>query len=449
MATTSNSSSNSPRPSDQNYTRRDFVKGSAAMAAVPLVGSLATPVGAWAGGSDKLRVGLIGCGGRGTGAAIQAIRADKGAVLVALGDVFSDRLESAYKNLVGTATEMKKSKKYAGGDVAIDDDHKFVGFDAYQKVIDAVDVVLLATPPYFRPQHLEAAIKAGKHVFCEKPMAVDGPGVRSVLESAALAKKKGLSLVSGFCWRYDAGKRGVFNHIVDGGIGAVRAAHHIYNANPLYTNKRQAQWSEMEFQLRNWQHFTWLSGDHIVEQAVHSVDKMMWGVNELPAKAEAVGGRQCHVGEERGNVFDHFGVTYKFPSGARGFLMCRQIANADTDNTDYVMGEDGVADIKGWSYRHVISGKKPWKYKGERNSMYQQEHDELFASIRNGEAKNDGIWMAHSTLAGIMGRMAAYTGKTVTWERALESKDLLGPTAMEWGDVVARSVAKPGVTKLI
>ena len=443
----------SPRPAspqaepEAGLTRRHFVQASAAFAALPLISSMSnaqeseetapTPTAAL----DKIEIGLVGCGGRGSGAARQALAADPGVVLTAMADVFPERIESSLERISKEAPEQ----------VQVPEERRFVGFDAFQRLIDSgVDVVLLATPPGFRPEHLEAAIAANKHVFCEKPMAVDAPGVRKVLEVAATARKKKLSIVSGFCWRYSAAERATMQQIHDGALGDIRAVYTTYNASPLHTNERKPEWTDVEFQLRNWHHFNWLSGDHIVEQACHSIDKMAWAMNgELPDKAHAVGGRIAREGEPSGHIYDHFAVTYEYPSGARGFHMCRQISGAQYDNSDLILGEKGVCEISGWAPRHVIRGENSWRYTGEKNDMYQQEHDELFKAIRAGEPMNDGDWMAYSTLLSIMGRMAAYTGQTVTWEQAFTSKEELSPDPLDWGSLAVPPVAIPGKSKLV
>jgi predicted dehydrogenase len=414
-------------------TRRTFVQASAALAATPFFPHLP--------GTDEIKVGLVGCGGRGSGAALQALKADKGAVLVAMADAFGDRLEKSLANLT----------KAAAGQVRIADDHKFVGIDSGERLIaSGVDVVLLASPPVFRPAHLRLAVEAGKHVFCEKPVAVDGPGIRSVIESVRLSKEKKLSLVSGFCWRYSAAHRENFRRIHEGAIGKILAVYTTYNTSPLNTHARKPEWTALDFQVRNWQHFTWLSGDHIAEQAVHSLDKMLWAMNgELPVRATAVGGRQAREGAETGNVYDHFSVTYEFKSGVPGFHMCRQIANCSNDNSDLLIGDQGSCEITSFNDKHVITGSNAWKWKskGNENDMYQQELDELFASIRKGEPRNDGVWMTNSTISAILGRMAAYTGQTITWEQAIASQENLLPAKIDPAAPPAVVVAVPGRTK--
>ncbi len=434
--------------SGTSSSRRQFLKASGAVA---LGSALVSPLaftqkasGAYS-SSDTLKVGLIGCGGRGTGAAAQALSTGEGVVLTAMADAFEDRLQSSRKRL--------QSNEEFGKRVTVSDDACFVGLDAYQKVIDSgVDVVVLGTPPGFRPQHLRAAVDAGKHVFCEKPMATDAPGVRSVLESAAKAKEKNLALVAGFCWRYHPARRAFYEQVNQGAFGAVRAVYATYFGGPVKpmppADTRPAGMSDVEWQLRNWYNFVWLSGDGLVEQACHSVDKIAWAMNGvLPLKAVGNGGRQFPNNE--GNIFDHIDVFYEFPDGVRAFMGQRQILGCYGDNSDYLMCADGTGTIKGWN-DPVVQGKNPWRYRGSKGSMYQIEHDELFASIRKGEPINDGIWMAHSTLMAIMGRMAAYTGKEITWDQALNSQLKLVPDDLTWDTAFPiRPMAIPGQTEFV
>ncbi|MEX2218733.1 MAG: Gfo/Idh/MocA family oxidoreductase [Phycisphaerales bacterium] len=439
-------------PTDPGLSRRDFVLTSAgALAGAALAGTLARPAYA-VGGSDTLRVGVIGCGGRGGGAVMQALRADKGAVLYAMADVFPERIESQFKSLTRALSSEENNTRVTPAQLDVPPDRRFSGFDGYQKVIDLCDVVLLATPPHFRPAPLKAAVERGRHIFCEKPVAVDAPGVRSVLETVELARQKKLALVSGHCWRYSARERETFGRLCEGGLGDIRATYTTYNADGwVEPKKRKDGWSDMEFQLRNWHYFAWLSGDHIVEQAVHSIDKNAWAMNgALPTRCTAVGGRQGRPDTpETGHVYDHFSATWEYASGARGFHMCRHFPGTPTDNSDYILGSDGICTINGWTKTHEITGKNPWKSTHPGNDMYQQEHDDLFAAIRAGKPINDGVWMTHSTLMAIMARMAAYTGQAVTWEQALNSKERLGPESYEFGEVPVPPVAIPGKTKFI
>ena len=434
------------KTSNENLTsRRDFLKSSALIGGV-LAAPAFLPSNLFAGqNSDTLRVGLIGCGGRGSGAADEALKADSNVVLTAMGDAYEDRLNNSLK---GLQTEHPEKVK-------VTPDKCFVGLDAYQKVIDSgVDVVLLATPPGFRPVHLTAAIAANKHVFCEKPMATDAPGVRAVLAAAEEAKKKNLSLVAGFCYRYSTGCRAIMNKIHDGSIGEVRALYTVYNTTPVWSPfPRKDDWTDMKYQVKNWYYYTWLSGDHIAEQAVHSLDKMAWAMKDVPpVKCVGLGGRQVRTGPEFGNIYDHFSVVYEYENGARGFHSCRQQAGCAVDNSDYIMGSDGVAHIvRAFSGPYIVKGKETWKFREDKpTSMYQNEHDELFASIRSGKPINNGIRMAHSTLLALMGRMAAYTGQEITWEKALNSQERLVPESISWDTPISvPPVAMPGQTKFV
>ncbi len=400
-------------------------------------------------------MGVVGCGGRGTGALVQALHADEGSVLWAMGDLFEERLEPCLEN---TRADLLDADAENGTDLAerkirVSADRKFYGFDAYQRVIDSgVDVVLLTTPPAFRPQHLAAAVAAGKHVFCEKPVAVDAPGVRSVLESARLAKSKQLSLMSGFCWRYQDQVRETFDRLRAGGIGDIRSIQSTYNTTGWIQPKaRQSPWTDTEFQARNWHYFHPLSGDHIVEQAVHAIDWIGWAMGDAPPEqCFATGGRQVRDElPETGNVFDHFSVVYEYPGGVRAYHTCRHWPNTPSDNSMYVLGSRGHCTMKPWTAEHVIEGDQPWRGSAPGNDMYQREHDLLFKAIRSGTPLNDGEFMARSTLLAIMGRMAAYTGQVVTWEQAMQSDEVLNPEPWAMGPRPTPAVAIPGKTRLL
>jgi predicted dehydrogenase len=428
-----------PSAADTPASRREFLKASAAVAGAAVVSPLALAPAVHAAGSDVLKIGLIGCGGRGTGAANEALHADQNLKLTAMGDVFADRLESSLAAL--QRHDEIKAK------VAVDAQHKFTGFDAYKQVIDSgVDVVLLATPPHFRPAHLRYAVEKGKHAFVEKPVAVDAPGVRSVLASAGEAKRKNLAIVSGLCYRYDPAKRETMKRVHDGAIGDIVALHCSYNTGFLWSKDRQPGWTDMEWQLRNWLYFTWLSGDFNVEQHIHSLDKMAWAMkDQYPVKAVGLGGRQVRTDPKFGHIFDHFSVVYEYANGVKLFASCRQQGGCAIDVSDHVMGTKGTCHVM----KHQITGPNKWSYKGPKPSMYQVEHDELFASIRAGKPINNGEYMAHSTLMAILGRMAAYTGKVITWDQALNSKQDLTPAKYEFGNLPVAPVATPGVTKFI
>lgn len=417
-------------------TRRGFLKTSGvAFAGVALAETALFSRSAHAGGDETLKVGLIGCGGRGTGAAAQALAADKNVKLVALGDTFADRLQECRSNLM---TQDVASK------VAVTDDRCFVGFDAYRQVLDSdIDVVLLCSPPHFRPLHFKAAVAANKHIFAEKPVAVDAPGLRSVMETAEESRRKKLSVVSGLCYRYDLAKRETLKRVHDGAIGEILAIHTSYNTTQLWQRPRKPNWSDMEYQLRNWLYYTWLSGDHNVEQHVHSLDKAAWAMkDETPVSASGIGGRQVRVQPEFGNIFDHHAVVYQYASGVKVFSFCRQQDGCAVDVSDYVIGTKGTADLM----HHEIKGQDRWRYREDAPNMYQQEHDELFASIRSGSPLDNTGYMIKSTMLAIMGRMATYTGQTITWEQAMNSQENLTPERYEWGPLAFPAVAMPGIT---
>jgi len=424
----------------QNHSRRKFIK-TASVATLATTFSL-NPIHSKHLKNDILKVGLIGCGGRGTGAANQALNADPNVELTAMADIFEDRLDTSYQNLIKLHPNKVKIKK----------SDKYIGFDAYKEVIASdVDVVILTTPPAFRPDHLLTALNADKHVFCEKPMAVDAPGVRKVLEAAKLAKEKEKSLVSGFCWRYDFPKRATFQKVLDGAIGEIKTVYNTYNTGALWSKPRQDDWTDMEYQMRNWLYYNWLSGDHIAEQAVHSIDMMSWAMGDKhPVKAVGTGGRQSRTEEIYGNIYDHFAIVYEYENGSKGFHFSRQQQNCERSYAVEIFGDQGNCIVDCINRRHEISGKENWRFRGEENNMYQTEHDELFASIRSGQPMNDGIWMAHSTMLALMGRMVAYTGQEITWEQALNSEEKLGPSIDQYNWDLhweSKPVAKPGITK--
>ena len=404
-------------------SRREFLQTTTATGAAAL---LATGNYAFAQAPDKIRVGLIGCGGRGTGAAVQALTADPGVILIAMGDVIKTHIDNSLDALRGEPSVAERVK--------VADDHRFVGLDAYQKVIQSdVDVVLLAAPPGFRPQHIEAAVEAGKHIFAEKPMGTDAVGVRRALAAVKKAQAKKLAFVSGFCWRYDYARRAFYKRIHEGAIGPIRHVHATYLTGPVKpmppADTRPAGMSDVEWQIRNWYNFVWLSGDGLVEQACHSVDKILWAMKDVPpARCVATGGRM--LPNHEGNIYDHIDVFYEWADGTRATMAQRQIPCPHNDNSDYLYGAGGVGYIKGGGPE--IHAEKVWRYEGQNRNMYQVEHDELFASLRKGTPLNDGERMWRSTLAGLMGRMAAYTGEEITWEQMLKSQENLFPAKLEW-----------------
>jgi len=425
-----------------NPERRDFLKtaGGAlgAVTAFPGIISAQTV-------TNAIKVGLVGCGGRGSGAASQSLSADDYGELTAVADIEPANIDKCLASL-------NRVSKIANR-VKVEDTKRYLGLDAYQKVLDSgIDVVLLATPPGFRPTHLAACVAANKHIFCEKPISTDGPGVRWVLESSEKAKQKNLSLVAGFCWRYNNVIVDTFEQMEKGAIGKLVAYYATYYTNPVKpmppSSTRPAGMSDVEWQIRNWYNFVWLCGDSLVEQAVHSADKIAWAMGDAPpVSCVGVGGRA--IPAEGGNIYDHFEINYIYPNGVRAFLASRQIEGCHNENSDYILGADGVCTI-GRGPKPRIEGKNNWTFSGTQYNMYQREHDLLFASIRRNQPMNDGKRMATSTLLAMMGRMAAYTGQQVTWEQALNSQEKLFPEKLDWnGSLEVRPLAEPGITKFV
>ncbi len=436
-------------------SRRTFLKTSAA-AGAGVAAYLGGVPAVHAAGSDTIRVGLIGCGsprgGRGRGAAEQCVNASPNVKLVAMADVFKDHIEY-------TRSYLTKRLAKAGPDkIDVPDERCFVGFDAYRQLLNLkeIDLVLLASPPGFRPQHIQAAVAAGKHIFAEKPVAVDAPGVRAVLQACEEAKKKKLSVVSGLCWRYDFGKRATMHRVHDGAVGDIIALQCTYNTGPLWMVPRTSAMSDMEWQLRNWLYFTWLSGDHNVEQHIHGLDKMAWAMkDEYPVKAVGLGGRQQRTGPEFGHIFDHHSVVYEYANGVKLFANTRQQAGVANDVTDYVYGTKGMCDVMKHTISRDARGKDiVWRYKPGPDAdkdpgMYQNEHNEMIASIRAGKPIYNGDYMTKSTMMAIMGRTATYTGQVITWDNAWNSQENLMPANLEMGPLATPAVARPGVTKFV
>jgi predicted dehydrogenase len=421
------------RPSpNADPTRRDFLKTSAALTAVAMV----APTRLFADGSDSIRVGVIGCGGRGTGAAHNCSTSSDGVTIVAMGDLFAERLDGSAENLA----------KGLGERFDVPGERRFVGFDAYRQVLATdVDMVILATPPAFRPIHLAAAIGAGKNVFMEKPVAVDPTGIRSVIDSAAIAKTKNLAIVAGTQRRHQKSYLETMRRIHEGAIGDLVGGQCYWNQGGLWVHERESGYSDMEWQLRNWLYFTWASGDHIVEQHVHNLDVMNWAFRATPVKAMAMGGRQVRTEARYGNIFDHFAVEYEYPGGVLVQSMCRQIDGTQGRVSERLVGTRGVSNAKDW-----IGGKVEYRFEEENvTGPYVQEHADLIASIRSGEPLNEGRRIAESTLTAIMGRMSAYTGKLVTWDFAMKSELDLVPKEWAFTELAMEPVAVPGRTPLI
>ena len=427
---------------ERAFTRRNFISQSTAVTAgaVAVTKLAAVPVKK----GDVIKIGLVGCGGRGTGACRQALQADSGTRLVAMADMFSDRLDGSLERLLAIPAVSERISVPAG--------KRFVGFDAFDQLLaSGVDVVLLATPPHFRPVHIEKAINAGVHVFAEKPVAVDGPGIRSVLASCKLAKKKKLSVVSGLCLRHSYGFQELVHRLHDGAIGDLLSLQANDYRGSIWYKERQPGWTDMHYQMRNWYYYSWLSGDFNVEQHVHFLDVCSWAKGAYPIKAVGMGGRHVRTEKKYGNIFDHHSIVYEYADGAKLYSNTRQMKGCKSNMSTEVQGSAGRARFSERRNGVTINakGKDLWVYRGEDNDIYQTEHDELFASIRSGKPINNGEYMAKSTLLAIMGRMATYTGQEITWEMALNSKEVLGPEKYEWGPAPAVRIAMPGLTKFV
>ena len=422
-------------------SRRAFLKQSTTAVAGGLVASLSVAHSAHLAGSGVIRVGLVGCGGRGTGATAQVLNADRGTQLVAMSDAFADRLQVSLKSL--------KQQEDISDRVLVDSDHQFIGFNGYKHVIASdVDVVLLATPPHFRPMHLRACIEANKHVFAEKPVAVDAPGVRSVLETTELAKQKNLFIVSGLNGRYSPPLQEIVRRVQDGAIGEIVALHAARYGGGVWVRPREPGMTDMEYQMRNWYYFTWLSGDFNVEQFVHQLDRMAWVMNDQhPTRCYSTGGRQSRTGPEYGHIFDHFSSVFEYPRGVHVFTTTRHQRGCTSESQAIVMGTKGLADLN----TGTITGENPWQAPRRRRiDSHQLEQDAFLAGLRTGKVINNGDYMAKSTLMAIMTRMSAYTGQSLTWEQVFNSKQDLSPSEYTWDSRPPQAeVAVPGVTQFI
>ena len=421
------------------FDRRDFVK----VAGVAATGMVASPVlsGGLGRGERELRVGVIGCGGRGTGAALNALQAGPDVRITAMGDLFPDKLEASLRRLE------EQEINADGTRVDVPESRRFTGFDSFQGVIGTdCDVVILATPPGFRPQHFDAAVSGGKHVFMEKPVAVDAAGVRLVMEAAARATAEKRCVVAGTQRRHEQCYLEAMERIHGGQIGRLVAGRCYWNMGGLWNVAPSPERSDMENQIRNWLYFTWLSGDHIVEQHVHNLDVLNWAFQSVPEKVFGVGGRQARTGEDFGHIFDHFGLEYQYPDDRFAFSMCRQQIDTDGRVEEVITGTEGTALLS--SGRARLTGDEPWRFQGRQRSPYIQEHMNLQAAIRGEDPYlNEGRRIAESTLTAIMGREAAYTGKVITFEDALNSDQDLMPEVMEFAEMRKPGVPVPGRTK--
>ncbi|RMH14761.1 MAG: gfo/Idh/MocA family oxidoreductase [Planctomycetota bacterium] len=424
--------------SDQ-VTRRAFVRSSAAATAAATFAPATWATAVGRAGRETINIGVIGCGGRGTGAAANALEAHPATRIVAMADLFSDRLDSSFGNLSGM-------QQFAGR-VDVPEEHRFTGFDAYRKLlaIKDIDYVILATPPHFRPMQFEAAIAAGKHVFMEKPVAVDPAGVRRVIAAGEAADEKGLCVVAGTQRRHHAIYLEIMNRIHDGAIGEVVSASCYWNQGGLWVHERQPHYTDMEWQIRNWLYFTWLSGDHICEQHIHNIDVCNWAFGKPPVRAMGMGGRQVRTDPRYGNIFDHFAIEFEYEGGRKMLSMCRQIDGCASRVSEFIQGTTGAAHTNHGAAE--ITGATQWKYQGRAPNPYVVEHADLIDAITSGNRLNEARRVAESTLTAIMGRMSAYSGQELTFEQVLNSDLDLTPPAYEFGALPVAPVAVPGRTR--
>jgi predicted dehydrogenase len=437
----------SPIKSDVNprTSRRDFLKATTEVASAAAVSHLAIGRAAHAAGSDLLKIGLIGCGGRGTGAAVNAMNADRNAKLVAMADAFDWRISESLKRL----QEIKPEQ------VSVDEDHRFVGLESHQPLIESgVDVVLIAVPSHFAPIQLKAAVDAGKHVFCEKTHAVDAPGVKTVLEAGETASQKGLSVVSGLAWRYHTGVQETMKRVHDGAIGQIHSVQEICNTGSLRSLARKPGMTEMEYQIYNWYDFNWLSADLPGLNLVHNVDKGSWALrDEPPVKAWGMGGREVRKAPSFGDVFDHHATVYEYANGMRMYAYCRQISGTRYEISDKFVGTKGHCDL----LKHTIEGETNWRYEGPSCNRFDLEHVALFSAIRSGKPINNSPYMARSSLLALMATWCSHTGVEITWDQALDSKKEAKPKRYSFDadpptmpdEKGNYPIAVPGLTKFV
>jgi predicted dehydrogenase len=405
-----------PRPSESQpagaRSRRDFLKTTAA-GATALAG-LSIARSAHAAGSQQIKIGMIGCGGRCSGAANESLKAGPDVKLAAMCDLFDDRVKNKYNLFKKSHPEQVIAKE--------SDCH--VGFDGYKRVIDSVDVVLIACASKFHSMYAEAAIKAGKHVFVEKPHAIDPFGVHRMQAAADLAKQKNLSIVSGLQSRFHNGYKECIDRIHDGQIGHVTAMQVMFLRGPYVIVRRNPAYTETQYQFSNWYHFCWLSGDDVTQSLVHNLDRASWILNEeMPAWCFGLGGRSASFGEVYGDMFDHHTVVYEYKSGTRVYALCQTRNGCYGNSSDIVMGSKGTCHLGACR----IEGEKPWQFKGQHNNPYDEEQRALIESVRSGKPINSGYHMANSTMVAVFGQLACYAGRSLTWDEAMKSNFQFGP----------------------
>jgi predicted dehydrogenase len=436
-----------------HLSRRSFLKRSTVAGGAALLSTLPIARYAHAAGSDEIKIALCGCGGRGSGAASQALStSNQGPVkLIAMADVHEDRLASSLGNLV----------KQHGDKVDVPKDRQFLGFDAYKKAIELADVVILATPPGFRPMMFEEAVRQGKNIFMEKPVSTDAVGIRRVLAAAEEAKKKNLKVGVGLQRRHQDSYLETIKRLQDGAIGDITSMRCYWNGNRPWQKKRAdlektagRKLTEMEYQLLNWYYFAWACGDHIVEQHIHNLDVINWVKGGYPVRARAMGGREITHSPDDGEIYDHFACEFEYEDGSVCSSYCRHQPNCWDSVSEFAQGTKGKVDISG----HTIIGAEKWRWKNEgAKDPYQQEHDDLFDAIRNNKEYNEAERGAKSTMTAIFGRMAAYSGKQIEWKDAIGSEVGIFPKVLAWdADPGPKPGADgyyprpvPGVTKVI
>lgn len=402
--------------------RRAFIKKGSAAIGGTVLATLPGSISAHVSGSDQIKVGLIGCGNRGAGAAVQALAATKSARLVAMGDAFRDRLDKSYQAILENVDNTQ---------VDVPEANKFVGFDAYKKVIELSDAVLLVTPPPFRPMHFEEAVRADKHVFMEKPLAVDVPGYHKIMEISKLADQKKLTVVVGLQNRYSKAYKLLFDQIQAGTIGDIASISVYYSVGAPVIHARTPSQTEMEYQMRNWRYFTWLWGGQLAGQTIHPMDAMNWLMNDFPVVAKGMGGRQAFSGPDQGNTYDHHFVEFEYPNGVKMNVQSQNINNAWRRIGWDIKCNTGSADENSKIYDS--QGKVIWRHDDRDDpNPYQVEHDVFFDSIMDGKPRNDTEWGAKSTLTTIMGRMAMHSGQIMKMDEVLQSKRSILPEKFSW-----------------
>lgn len=425
-------------------TRRDFLKSSsAAVAGSSLVGGLSVARSAHAAGGDEMKICLVGCGGRGNGAATNLLQSVDNVKLVAVADAFEDKAKGAAEGL---------SKRF-GDKVDVPQDRIFSGFDAYKQAIGAgVDMVILATPPGFRPAHYKLAIESDKHVFMEKPCCVDAPGFKSLMETNKLADEKGLKVGVGLQRHHQAPYVATIEKIREGAIGDIQFLRAYWNGGGVWIRPRQPEQTEMEYQMRNWYYFVWLCGDHICEQHVHNLDICNWVMDTHPIEAKGMGGRQVRKGPEVGHIYDHFFIEYTYPDGTKMYSQCRHIRNCWNNVSEAAHGTKGTSNCRG-----KIEGENEWRFREKSKSPYDQEHIDLVDAIRNNKKFNEGWYGATSSFTAVLGRMATYSGQVVKWDEAVAKGPDEGPEKLAWDanppvlpdedGLYEHAVAMPGIYK--